>query len=152
MFFREGAEWTVETGAATPAPVTVAALASFDRVEPYYITMSQPKTPVLTSPERSVGGSQTITVTLFSRVNETSRAQVEFKLPLGWSVEGGDGVNRVVVLRGDGDMRPLRFKVQVPGSTPAGPYVVETVVKIGDKTYSEAATIRVEAAPALKEK
>lgn len=147
-----GAEWTVENGAATPVPVTVAALASFDRVEPYYISMTQPKTPVLTSPERSVGGSQTVTLTLFSRVPETARAQVEFKLPLGWSVEGGDGVNRIVVLRGKGDMRPLRFKVQVPGSTPPGPYVVESTVKIGDTTYSDAATIRVEAAPALKEK
>lgn len=147
-----GAEWTVETGAATPAPVIVAALASFDRVEPYYVSISQPKAPVLTSPERSIGGSQTITVTLHSRIAETSRAQVEFKLPLGWSVEGGDGVNRVVVLRGDGDVRPLRFKVQVPGATSPGSYVVEAAVKIGDMNYSAASTIRVAAAPTLTEK
>ncbi len=147
-----GAEWTVETGAATPAPVIVAALASFDRVEPYFVTMSQSKSPVLTSPERSVGGSQTVSITLNSRVPETARAQVELKLPLGWSVEGGEGVNRIVVLRGDGDARSLRFKVQVPGSTPPGSYVLEAAVKIGDTNYTAASTIRVEAAPALKEK
>lgn len=147
-----GAEWTTETGAATPAPVLVAALASFDRVEPYHLTISQPSAPVLTSPERSVGGTQSVTATLYSRVGETSRAQVEFKLPLGWSVEGGDGVNRIVVLQGDGDVRPVRFKVQVPGSTPPGPYVVEVVAKIGDRNYSAASTIRVEAAPAAQEK
>ncbi len=145
-----GAEWTVETGAATAAPVMIAALASFDRVEPYAISMAQPKAPVLTSPDRSIGGSQTVTVTLISRIADTARAEVALKLPLGWSVEGVEGTNRTVVLRGDGDVRALRYKLQVPASTAPGQYVVESTAKFGDTTYSSAATIVVKAAPEVK--
>ena len=147
-----GAEWNIDNGAATPTPVTVAALASFDRADLYYISIAQPKAPVLTSPERSVGGTQTITVNLHSRIEDTVRAEVEFKLPLGWSVEGGDGVNRVVVLRGAGDEIPLRFKVQVPASVPPGQYVIEATAKIESVVYSSAATILVQAAPIPKTK
>ena len=146
-----GAEWTTDVS-GTATPVTIAALASFNRVDPYYIQLSQPKTPVLTSSERGVGGTQTVTVTLGSRIADVTRTNVLLSLPLGWSLDGGDGVDRIVVLQGRGDYRTLRFKIQVPAQTPPGQYVIETRATIEGNPYTAAATVTVATAPAPKPK
>ena len=145
-----GAEWTPEAGAASATPRSVAALASFNREEPFYTTITQPKSPVLTSSERGIGGSQTVTVTVGSRTDDAVRATVTLALPLGWFLDGTDGVDRVVALRGRGDDRTLRFKMQIPAGTAPGQYVVESRTAIGDATYTAAATVTVAPLPPPK--
>ncbi|MBC8141324.1 MAG: hypothetical protein H7Y38_07765 [Armatimonadetes bacterium] len=147
-----GAEWIPDTGATNNVPVSVAALASFNRVEPFYTRLSQPKSPVLTSNERGIGGTQTVVVTVGSRAIDAARAQVVLTLPLGWSLDGGDGVNRVVSLQGKGDERTLRFRMQIPAATAPGQYVIEARTAIDDATYTAAATITVAPAPPPKQK
>ena len=147
-----GAEWTPDTGAANPTPVSVAALASFNRVEPFYTFISQPRLPVLTSSERGIGGTQTVVVTVGCRIDDAARAQITLSLPLGWSLDGGDGIDRVVALRGKGDERTLRFKMQIPAATVPGQYVIEARTAIGDTTYTAATTVTVATAPTPKPK
>lgn len=145
-----GAQWLPDTGAANSVPVSVAALASFNRVEPFYTTISQPKLPVLVSGERGIGGTQTVVVTVGCRALSAERAQVVLTLPLGWSLDGGDGVDRVVALQGKNDERTLRFRLQIPAATAPGQYVIEARTAINDATYTTAATITVAPAPAPK--
>lgn len=131
MVVSGGAEF--EDGAA------IAALASFDRVEPFAITLKTDKHPARAG---SVGEKRSAVVAVRSRTHDRAKAQITLQLPAGWSLESGNP-RREVSLSFPGDTKPIYFKVQVPASALAGDYPLEASVTVGGRTYTTTAAIKV---------
>lgn len=146
----------------------LAALATFDRVEPYAVAFVLENRPVAAAasaappqagtaaqaaPRSSVTyQKRSANVTIRSRTNQRENADVTLDLPAGWGLEGGDQRRRVELPRGAGSERVLRYNVLVPPSAAPGVYAVRVTVQAGERTYSASERLAISApaaAPAL---
>ena len=134
-----GVEWP-QGGAA-------AALASFDRVEPYSLTMDIDSRPVITAVAGTQDPMREVVVTARSRMNERMKGTVILLLPAGWTLQEGE-LSRPVELRADGHIAPHRFKVLIPASTAPGDYPLEAAVELAGKKYTARGVITVNPADA----
>jgi hypothetical protein len=138
-----GAEW--EDGTA------VAALAAFDRLEPYALTLKLDDKPIGTgtvvqkkkgdkkAPE---GDLRVAVVSALSRVPAREDATVKIALPAGWSLVSGE-TDRIVEFKGAADLRPLFFKILVPLSAKAGTYRISVTMEVAGHKYAESGSITI---------
>lgn len=128
----------VTGGVELEGGTALAALASFDRVDPYSVTLSIDDRAV------SAGSSdtKTVLVSVKSRDSRRTRGKVTLQLPPHWSVENGER-QRGVSLHFAGDTRPLYYKIVVPAATTPGTYPLQADVQIGGRSYSAAGTVTV---------
>ena len=127
-------------GAETEGGAALAALASFDRVEPYGVSLSLDPRPVITG----AGEQRTALVTAHGQGHRRIKGAVTMDLPAGWTVDKGD-LRRELVLSFDGEARPVYFKVQVPSAAVPGVYPIHATLQIAGKTYSAEGSVVVAA-------
>ncbi len=125
---------------------SIAALSSFDRVEPYSVRADADDKPVTVGASGVSGGARKVTVTVKSRVKEKASVRVALALPPGWSLDTSEPT-REFTLSGIGSVGTVTYNVLAPGTAAPGVYPVDASVTVGGKTYQDSATIHVAAAP-----
>jgi uncharacterized membrane protein len=122
----------VESGAV------LAALASFDRMDPFAVSLTLEGKPV----PSGAAEERTVLVTVQSRGNQYTKGTLTLQLPPGWTLKKGDK-NRDVALSFAGDIKPFYYELVVPASASPGEYPIQADVQIGDRSYTAAGTMRI---------
>lgn len=127
----------VAGGVETDDGAVLAALASFDRVEPFSIDLTIEDKPV----RAGVGETRTALVSLRSRSNRPARGKVTLQLPPGWSTE--KGAQREVSLGFAGERRGVYYEIAVPAGAMPGSYPIQADVRIAGRAYTAGGTVSV---------
>lgn len=129
---------TVAGGVELADNTVLAALAAFDRLDPFAVSLELEDKPV-----RS-GASQkrTVLVAVRSRSNRRVEGKVALILPPGWVLGKGD-LKRNVSLGFAGDTKPVYYQVVVPASAPPGTYPIQAQIEVADRAYTAGGAIRV---------
>jgi hypothetical protein len=121
----------------------IAALVSFDRVEPHEIKLELDKRPVSGASELPKGDVRQVKVVLRSRVKDRATARVSLKIPEGWSVENNVPLVQERQLNFKGDSQSVTYKLFIPIKADLGTYPIEVTVDIAGRTYKDSGTITI---------
>ena len=114
----------------------LAALAAFDRREPYAASLQLDQTPVIAG----AGEKRTALVSVRSRSNKKMRGAVTLTLPAGWTLEDNKR-ERGVSLSFAGQNTGAYFKIVVPAAAEPGQYPIRAEVRIGGRVYTAEDTL-----------
>lgn len=120
---------------------TLAALAAFEKVEPYILTLDVDDRPVPAGGENNTDARRIARVTLRSRVNTRTTGQVKLVLPDGWKLESGGTLERSITLTRDGQEGVGEYKFIVPHTARLGPHPIGVTAQIGGRTYQASDTV-----------
>ncbi len=131
----------VLTGGVETAEVgTLAALATFSKVEPYDVKFDLDQTPI---PPGTVAGdleTRDARVTIRARAGGRENAKVTLALPTGWKIDKEDLV-RNIRLSYSGDIRGTLYRIIVPEKVEPGRYPIKLTVEAGGRTYNQTGEI-----------
>jgi hypothetical protein len=135
---------------------TATALASFDRVQPFEITLAIDERPVVTGSSAAAGtapgsnvtyATRTALLTIRSRANRRESGEILLELPAGWGLGGGER-RRQTSLPLAGLVTGVRYNLLIPPRTAPGRYPVRARLRVGNKTYTATRNLVVAAATA----
>jgi hypothetical protein len=117
---------------------SAAALAAFDRVEPFAVSLQVDRKPV------PAGSAETRTalIAVTGRGYGRNQARVTLHLPPGWAAEPKD-FRRDVTLTFPGDTKPAYFKIAVPATAQPGAYPLRATVDVAGRTYAASGEVAV---------
>jgi hypothetical protein len=116
----------------------LAALAAFDRQDPYTASLQIDQTPVTAGS----GQTRTALVSVRGRGDNKARGRVTLTLPEGWTLEDGKR-ERDVTLSFAGENTGVYYKIAVPASARPGVYPIRAEVRIGGRVYAAGGTVAV---------
>ena len=128
----------VTGGAEVEGGTVLAALASFDQVDPFAVSLTLEDKPVAAGATEK----RTVLVTVRSRDKRRAEGKIALQLPPGWTLEKGDP-SRDVAMTFAGEIKPFYYELVVPASAPPGEYPIQADVRIGDRSYTAAGAVRV---------
>lgn len=113
--------------------VSVVALASVERQEPFALSLDHDIKPILSAAPDGPARRRLLVATITGRREGKTSGLVHLILPSGWSVEGE--VKRTISLSYPNERRSVSFKLSAPAGLAPGRYPVETLCEIGGKSY-----------------
>ena len=119
---------------------TVAALLSFNKVEPYYLYLETDNRPIPGGGENGKDPVRQVRVFVGSRVNKKTVANVTIQLPEGWKLDSG-APNTTVTLVRDGDVELTKYNFVVPASAKLGAHTLRATVEVGGHSYTASKTV-----------
>ncbi len=115
---------------------SVAALASFDRVEPYSVSLSVDGKAVASG----AGGKRTVLVTLSSLSKQRAEGTVTLHLPAAWKLENAERRRRVGMPRA-GLTEGIYYRLLIPATAAPGEYPLRADLQAGGRTYTASASV-----------
>lgn len=113
---------------------TFTALTTFQRVEPYQLTLETEERPVSGNSETQQGDVRSAKVVVKSMASDRVKAKITVAFPENWKLTSGKETEEKA-LTFKGDVQGVVYKFLIPPKTMPGEYPISVTVDIGGKTY-----------------